>query len=93
MYTKQYFIEKFSNIPDEMWTEGMYADKEGRRCALGWCGMTGHFQSQTEESAELNKVFGKIRGITWQISDGHDPRFQQPTPKARILAALESIEE
>ena len=39
MYTVDYFIKKFKNIPSENWTVGKVMDEVGRCCALGHCGV------------------------------------------------------
>lgn len=83
-FTKQYFIDKFSAIPDELWITGNFRDKKGRCCAIGHCSIEG-------EGLALVDIFGV--GSSSCINDGGDPRFQQPTPRARILAALEMVEE
>ena len=35
--------------------------------------------------------YGKRDMVLWRINDGTYPSYQQPTPKARILAALRDL--
>ena len=84
---KQYFIDKFTAIPDEQWTTGFFTDKEGRHCALGHCGAPSGYEWRA-----LSELVGRAtQSCISNINDGKDPNFQQLTPKARILAALNSI--
>jgi hypothetical protein len=91
-YDKQYFIAKFSAIPEELWTSGEdFNESTGKCCARGHCGIRGK-TSECEEGMALYRVFDSGPN-TWpvDINDGHDKRYQQPTPKARILAALNDL--
>lgn len=91
--TAQYFIEKFEAIPEEKWTVGEYEDG-GRCCALGHCGVRAGHPLTPEEDA-LTMLFLKADAentlIVSRVNDGFDPRYPQPTPKQRILAALRDI--
>lgn len=84
-YTVDYFIAKFEAIPDEQWCVGEFTDQERRHCAVGHC--LDRMQL-TEESKALVRLMGHN---TTFVNDGVDPDYQQPTPKARILAALRDI--
>jgi hypothetical protein len=97
-YDAQYFIDKFSDIPEESWCTGVYIDNLGRRCALGHCAYFGD-----EDANGIRKLFSsKIGSINaWgglvhrigDINDGDHPDFTQDTPKQRILAALQLIKK
>lgn len=87
-YDKAYFIAKFEAIPDEQWCVGVSYDKQERRCASGHCSVLGG------EFNALNRLFPTVgfrKILPAVINDGEDPRYQQPTPKARILAALRDL--
>jgi hypothetical protein len=100
-YTVDYFIQKFEAIPDEKWTTGTYTRCEYKHCALGHCGTEIiekprlFFKTKfTPEGKALENLF-KIHfpeSIT-RINDGEVDQYQQPTPKARILAALRDIQK
>ena len=104
IYDVDYFLKKFEAIPDDLWLIGTFqrTDEAGviRRCALGHCGGDGDgkYPEMTNEYIALKRIFtyadflGKAFYVT-TINDGNDPRFQQPTPKARVLAALNHIKE
>lgn len=99
--TRDYFIAKFEAIPDEKWTTGKYMDKDGRCCALGHCGVLqvddtadGPRYLLSKEGDCLQFLIEKLRLTTvHHVNDGVDPHYQQPTPKARILAALRDLSE
>lgn len=89
-----YFIKKFSAIPDELWITGVLF-KEGACCALGHCGwgrVTEAFPREADALITLVRNAG-IRGNVADLNDGMHPDFTQPTPKARILAALEVVKQ
>lgn len=95
----QYFIDKFEAIPEEKWTEFVQIDNHGKRCALGhflpseyrntkdWINGGYNCGAQTVEGKALTKIFGDAYTIA-SINNGQYPRYNQPTPKQRILAAL-----
>ena len=97
-YTVDYFIEKFSKIPDEQWTTGNYA-MDGKCCALGHCGRRHGFRHEPPDATALDVLFSSSPVSDESlisptaVNDGLDERFRQPTPKARILAALNCIKE
>ena len=84
-YDAAYFIAKFEGIPEERWCTNVFRSHGGRRCALGHCqeSRTG----RTDESIALANLLTD----TAEINDGKDPRYQQPTPKQRVLAALKDL--
>jgi len=107
-YTADYFIGKFQSIPDNFLVKGVFSDSLGGHCANGWCGASGMFNPYlTDESRGLQRVFSSLQtaangdsedypdysNIAANINNGHDDRYQQPTPKQRILAALYDIKK
>lgn len=82
-YTVDYFIEKFEAIPEELWCIGTFQIGE-KCCAFGHCGGTEHIGANTVECNELIKVLTVVA----ETNDGTNKLYQQPTPKQRILAAL-----
>lgn len=93
-----FFIEKFKAIPDNKWCTGILKDFYGRHCALGHCGSYSEagVQVETVESQTLGKLFLEKfndRCAVANINDGHYSMFIQPTPKARILAALKWLKK
>jgi len=96
-YTVDYFIDKFSKIPEDMWCVKTLGDMSGSHCALGHCdfGNTG----VPKEALALQKLLKPLENshcriwTTPWINDGLYPSYQQPTPKQRILAALNDIKK
>ncbi len=97
-YTVDHFIAKFEAIPDTLWTTVLYTSSgdPARHCALGHCGIVCGSE-QTEEAAALRALFtaaaapGDDSFNVVLVNDCAHRRYQQPTPKARILAALRDI--
>ncbi len=96
-YDKKYFIEKFSSIPDSLVAAVGYHGDDGKACALGHCGCYGQCLKELPEAYALAGLFespvpssGAFTKIA-AINDGTDLRYQQPTTKARILAALRDL--
>ena len=89
-YNTQYFIDKFEAIPDDKWTTGKYTEGNGVCCALGHCGERESSVDSTKANA-LRQLFGYEPFTVSTVNDGGYPAYPQPTPKARILAALNDI--
>lgn len=93
-----YFIAKFEAIPEEQWAICMFIDTtRERRCASGHCrnvkfvsGLT--IAEPTAESDRLHRLF-RLNDLTvFEVNDGLEHRYPQPTPKQRVLAALRDIQ-
>ncbi len=96
-YDTQYFIDKFSAIPEELWITGEFQnpDKPCQRCAYGHCGCD-DMSDENEEANCLDRLFRDHGLRVPPVNDGEKARdsgefWKLPTPKARILAALESF--
>lgn len=90
MFTKEYFIQKFEAIPEERWITRRFVDAEGRCCAYGHCGINTVIR-QTAEAKSLSDLFSRSGIPVLVVNDGRDFRYQQSTPKQRILAALRDL--
>lgn len=95
MYTVDYFIKKFKAIPEGRFLTGERHDGKGNHCAHGWCDLRNviNESGETMEEMALSKLAELIPGRFGfgPINNGTDYRYQQPTPKQRILAALYDI--
>lgn len=88
IYDLEYFIEKFSSIPDDRWIEGRYIDESGCCCALGHCGHRQGSQGGTIESFEIQEICPLIH----RINDGYSAyRSLGSTPKERVVNYLKSL--
>ncbi len=85
-FTKEYFIAKFTAIPDELWCTGRLTDPDGRHCAFGFC--DAEHGARSKEGRALLALFPRDLAA---INDGVIPQYAQPTPRARILAALNDL--
>lgn len=78
-YDAKYFHLKFEAIPEKYWTSGIWWDEKFAGCVI-W-----HLKTEDERSA-LFILIPNIMGI----NDGHHIKYRHiPTPKQRVLAALE----
>lgn len=105
IYDVNYFIKKFEAIPENLLIEGAlgWVGENGAYCAGGHCGFYG--VCLTNEASALNSLLLKlnpkngfdlvteVHKIIYTINDGSEPRYKQPTPKQRILAALYDIKK
>lgn len=96
-YTVQHFIDKFSAIPDELWCIGEFTntDNPAQHCAYGHLGCRPD-DDECEEANALDRLFRDHKLLVTAVNDDDGTKwtrlqFKQPTPKARILAALESF--
>ena len=85
MHTVDHFIKKFEAIPEYMWTTCALGHEGGPRCALG------HTLDGMNNTEETSSLVGVIGGVVVRINNGDDKRYQQSTPKQRVLAALHDI--
>lgn len=96
MYTVDYFIKKFEAIPERLWAVGDIGKEGSPRCALGHC-RPEVSELQDERCGLINLIhllYGEnIPCSLIDINNGYDPRYPQPTPKQRILAALYDIKK
>jgi hypothetical protein len=89
-YDIDFYIEFFTNIPDEKWSSGPgYFGPNGTQCALQFCRYTdikdkGRFEA-------LLDIFNKKGFCPVKINDGEDKTFEGDHPKTRILNALKSF--
>jgi hypothetical protein len=97
-YTPDYFIKKFSAIPDEKWITDSFS-KDGKCCALGHCGWGNLLDDVPYDEREKAKAEGRalsrlfytyIDASVTVVNDGRGT-FKQATPRERILAALREI--
>lgn len=93
MYTVDFFIDKFSKIPEEKWCAGALINEKGQRCAQGHCGPANLLSHQLVINSECSSMLEILQWKGVDINNGDDSRYQQPTPKQRILAALYDIKK
>jgi hypothetical protein len=87
-YDVDYFIRKFAAIPEDNWYTHEYTNNDGTKmCALGHCGS----RQDEDDTSQSNALRDILEHCVGSINDGSDSRYQQPTPKQRILAALNDI--
>lgn len=97
-YTVDYFINKFEKIPEEMWCTHTVDNDNGQHCAWGLIKYSKYKTSDcfTEGAAFMDIIKSSgldVYGDPSRINNGDDPRYPQPTPKQRILAALYDIKK
>lgn len=102
-YTADYFIQKFGHISPSFWNEGFQNKPDGTHCALGHCNdeqeqfvlarVLNPIKITITESKYGNKYYGIVEGVlkVAAINNGETFEYQQPTPKERILAALQDV--
>lgn len=81
------FIAFYEAIPDERWySGGWFSDPTDAscKCALG------HLSADSDSHWRLVELTRP--GNVVQVNDGENPRYPQPTPKARVLEFLRDIE-
>ncbi len=106
IYDVDYFIAKFTAIPEERWCIGRLTKLHlvEQHCAFGHCehkhDSLDDIQQEegTEARALSDLMFRHYHVMGWQINDQGEtiyggPVFDQPSPKRRILAALENIKK
>lgn len=91
-YDVDYFLKRFEAIHEDDWrNDGGFGNPGEPRCALGHCGVSETMDGLTDKAMALDALFAAVKGGVATINDGDDSRYQQPTPKQRILAALRDV--
>ena len=91
-YDYDYFINKFNNIPDELWTTRSFRKPGGRCCAYGHCGATGRVDAiETQELVSLREL-GQGAWLS-MANDGDLPEYNQTTPRERVVAYLIDLKQ
>lgn len=92
-YDVNYFIKKFTAIPEKAWCTQVFDNKCGQHCALGHCGIIPNKVPYTKESNELSLLF--IKYYYFNVTTVNDNIYSnnEPTPKLRILKALKTIKD
>lgn len=92
---KQMFVDFFTGIPDEQWCVGIDWSGE-KRCAINHVQKSMPLELPVLFYLRRPKVLrdaGSEPESIMAINDGKDPRYTQPTPKARILAWLNDLSD
>lgn len=89
--TPLFFINKFKKIPDAKWITGDYSGPKAQHCALGHCGES--YSDSPQMGMDLIRLLRVISARPDRVNDGGDSRYQQATPKARIIAALLDVQK
>jgi hypothetical protein len=92
-YTIDYFIEKFSKIPENEWEIGILKSKN-KSCALGHCGVksiNGKWEHSVESQALVDIFDGTFESV-YDINDGNLLEFGN-NPKIRMINALKLKKE
>lgn len=97
-YDVSYFIKKFEAIPEELWCIWEQTDENYNHCALGWCGISDiskykRWVNSINWNPEATQLQLILNDMTAQINNGYHEKYQQSTPKQRILAALYDIKK
>lgn len=92
-FTVDYFIKKFEAIPEDKWLDdGDYSNAYGTKfCAFGHCGRL--TDQWNDEAAALQKIIKSAGLHVISLNDKGGGKYNQPTPKKRILAALYDIKK
>lgn len=90
-YTLEYFIKKFSEIPDSQWATKKFVIGD-RKCAFGHCGAIQSAQD-TNESKALMKLLSTLGTMDlFDVNDGKKPYAHLgSTPKERVINYLKSL--
>lgn len=93
-YIIDYFINKFESIPDENWCTSTVKNEQGQMCVLGHCGILNNVYPAKDVILLIDLLSNKDSTLdVTRINDGDHEKYQQLTPKARILAVLKDIKE
>lgn len=86
----------FEAIPDDQWVaNGLFHGPNGSACARGHIhdrlGISSCAFMELMQPLTWSNQLPFERDVAAAVNDGRHPRYQQPTPKTRILAALRDL--
>lgn len=87
-YNVDYFIKKFSDIPEHLWTVYNLGNNGEPRCALGHC-----YENKEETHALIGIFREDLNRRVIDVNNGNDLGYPQSHPKLRVLAALGDIKK
>lgn len=94
-FTIDHFIEKLSAVPESKWCGGQYKTEDGRCDVLGLCGYRRGSNIvppvTTKEGSALRQLAAIAEYNITHVNDGGDGRYQQATPKQRVMALLHDL--
>ncbi len=103
-HTLEGFRAFFASIDESLWCSGVYANNDGQRCAQGHlCHWTDRISTEGLPILTSGETLEAGRRAFEPLSDrehcftmglvnnGLHLSYQQPTPRARILAALDDL--
>lgn len=98
-YDLPFFRRLFEATTDDQWCCFVRTDPEGRHCALGFCDPLDEADGSKPgdgNGPRAEALLNLFEANPWdciavRINNGDDPRYTQPTPRARMLAALEDL--
>jgi hypothetical protein len=86
------FISYLQNTTDEEWRVGTVRDSENKtNCCFGHLVNWYYGKEYTGQISEIWDLFEELWATTYMIypvNDGENTKYQQATPKARIIAYL-----
>lgn len=88
-YTIDYFINKFSSIPEAKWSRRWLLTPDGKSCAVGHCGANGPWEIEsTPEAIALINIFVEHGHDVFMVNDLGDEH-----PKKNVLSYLSFFKE
>lgn len=91
-HTLEEYRDYYAGIPEENWCVcSFYGEDKKSRCAIGHLMKPSVYITHPDRLSAAEGQLDTIFGLTniYRINDGKNPRYQQSTPKQRILAAIE----
>lgn len=93
-YDLDYYIERFSAIPDDQWITGEFKDNQGRCCALGHLGERNMGDSPQDVLTLQYIALDNGNHYISNINDG-EPEYLHlgNTPKERVINFLKQLKD
>lgn len=84
--TIQQVLDVITPIPEDKWTIKYHIDDKGRRCFYGHLN-----EINLNLSKKIREIGNNINLKFTSVNDGDDKKYQQNTPKQRVIAALNDL--
>lgn len=89
----QEIIDYMESTSDDLWCFHVARTKSGANCFFRHLFNMGKYESESNLIWIFFEEQYAINYMVYAVNDGNDERYQQPTPKQRVIAYLKDLRD
>lgn len=90
----QPFIQYLQDTEESEWAVDVVRTKDGKNCLFGhlvdWFYGKG-YEGSINAAWDMFEAMWMTTYVIYDVNDGKNPKYQQPTPKQRVLAYMKNL--